>query len=105
MSTPSPSPAAAPQQVQLDPLLRASIQVRTLNALVNSMTDELTFAHQQGAELEKKLAAALAENETLLKEKIEATKADLAAQVKINAALDAELEAGRVALLEAVAKA
>lgn len=61
------TPSTAPQQVQLDPQIRAQVQLRTLQHLVESITNELTYAHMQGAELEKKLAAALAENETLKK--------------------------------------
>lgn len=61
------TPPTAPQTVQLDPQIRAKIQIGALQHVVERLTDELTYAHMQGAELEKQLAAALAEIETLKK--------------------------------------
>lgn len=58
MNQPVTPQLTAPQTVQLDPLLRSQVQIRTLQNAADVLTNELTFAHMQGKALEDKLAAA-----------------------------------------------
>ena len=84
---------------------KASIGAQLQQQALNTVVAELAKALVEIETTKAKLVTALAENETLLKEKIESQKAQLAAQAKINAELDAKMAAQVDAVLDRAANA
>ena len=84
---------------------KAAIGAQLQQQALNTVVAELAKALVEIETTKAKLVTVLAENETLLKEKIESQKAQLAAQAKINAELDAKMAAQVDAVLDRAANA